>query len=128
MNNWFLIILNNLLLLFVLTAGLSIGIDDEVQLDDGDVTTDDLRLYALETPAAVKLIEPNYHGDTVNVDGRTVIAQPETSVAENSSGELKRARRSKQNLCEHLCTCDLEAKFVTVNCSFLMDKVSFFMD
>lgn len=138
MNNWFLILLNNLLFLSLLiitsTAGLSIGINDDVHIhDDVVVGVIDDQMAAEqhhasvdEVPAAVKQIIPNYHGDTVSVDG----SRPDIQQAEKidsdlmSSGELKRARRSKQNLCEHLCTCNLDSKFVTVNCSFLMDKVN----
>lgn len=122
-----------LLLLLVLgvrvAACLSIGIndDDTRLLDDESGLLDDethgLRHYALETPAAVKQIVPNYHGDTVSVTGQNDDRVRSGGSLIDGSAELKRARRSKQNLCEHLCTCDLEAKFVTVNCSFLMDKV-----
>lgn len=70
----------------------------------------------------------NYHGDSVSLDtldGSTIRKQldPSHSTVETGDGnQTRRRRKSRQNLCEHLCSCDLDAKFVTVNCSFLLDK------
>lgn len=79
----------------------------------------------------------NYDGDTISIDGesevnvstkrraKAAIVNRASSGLNDSTG-LTRIRRSKQDLCQHLCTCDTEGteKFVTVSCSFLMDKVS----
>lgn len=68
-----------------------------------------------------------YDGDSISFDSSSseVNAKYNISVGEGSE-ELRRKRRSKQDLCQHLCTCDTERteKFVTVSCSFLMDKVT----
>lgn len=76
----------------------------------------------------------NYDGDTISIGSdirennrrakAAIVNRAPAGVNENSTG-LTRIRRSKQDLCQHLCTCDTEGteKFVTVSCSFLMDKV-----
>lgn len=77
-----------------------------------------------------------YDGDTISIgkDGEVNVREPKrrakaaivnkSGTNDNNTG-LTRIRRSKQDLCQHLCTCDTEGteKFVTVSCSFLMDKV-----
>uniref|UniRef100_A0A336K525 CSON001504 protein n=1 Tax=Culicoides sonorensis TaxID=179676 RepID=A0A336K525_CULSO len=77
-----------------------------------------------------------YDGDAVNIDGesevnvnsnrqgKAAIVNKGSSLGLNDSTGLTRIRRSKQDLCQHLCTCDTEGteKFLTVSCSFLMDK------
>ncbi|XP_063705062.1 uncharacterized protein LOC134834357 [Culicoides brevitarsis] len=67
-----------------------------------------------------------FDGDAieVNVDARR---QAKAAIVNQSAvpeDRTARIRRSKQDLCQHLCTCDTEGteKFVTVSCSFLMDK------
>lgn len=83
-------------------------------------------------------LKHNYHGDSVSLDtldgtsgdsnnnrkeGKLPSQTSQAVVTSDWSGEqTRRRRRSRQNLCEHLCSCDLDAKFVTVNCSFLLDK------
>lgn len=127
-----MLILVHLLSVLVTAASLSTGVNDDITIfaDNDDSDEDQRRFlgathYAVEVPAAVRQIESSYHGDAVNVgNGRPVPKSTVDTIVADGSGELKRRRRSKQNLCEHLCTCDLDAKFVTVNCSFLMDKVS----
>lgn len=72
-----------------------------------------------------------YDGDTATIGNEKANRQPKAAIVNNPSIELNnssgltRIRRSKQDLCQHLCTCDTEGteKFVTVSCSFLMDKV-----
>lgn len=78
----------------------------------------------------LKLHHHNYHGDSVSLDtldGSNSRKQLDPSYLSTLDGsgdvnQTRRRRKSRQNLCEHLCSCDLDAKFVTVNCSFLLDK------
>lgn len=74
----------------------------------------------------------NYHGDSISLDtldGSSSISGSSSrkqidplQLSTNDGDQPRRRRRSRQNLCEHLCSCDLDTKFVTVNCSFLLDK------